>query len=364
MSRPPGQSPSGETLARLLAATPGELDRFAAACEACEDWDGVMTEAIAQGVHGILSHYVSACGVELEPEVASRVERQQSYQAIWQEHLWGALGEALRALDDAGVRAASLKGPVLAHRLYPGPHVRPSVDIDLLVADAETGRAVEALERAGYAAVVDATQRYHRRRHHHIHLVHERGVTVELHFRAHSGFGTVIPSEALLERASPLTTPSGARTWVLSPEDEVLYLLVHAVRHCEVQLGWLYDVKLLVERTPGLDWGLVAARAGEWRVSRALGLGLEDLSLAFGAPPGAAARVEPWRSRAANRIRRVLAASRDAETKSHVATLLYGALLCDTAGLAASSLAQHLTRIARRRAHGWFPRLTPDDWSG
>ena len=54
------------------------------------------------------------------------------------------------ALADRGVSALVLKGPALGERLYGDPGLRPSTDVDLLVAPGDFGRALAALEDYGY----------------------------------------------------------------------------------------------------------------------------------------------------------------------------------------------------------------------
>ena len=49
---------------------------------------------------------------------------EQNSEWLKMLRLRAALDEALAAVDAAGVRAAALKGPVLAERIYPNPSVR------------------------------------------------------------------------------------------------------------------------------------------------------------------------------------------------------------------------------------------------
>ena len=76
----------------------------------------------------------------------------------------------------------ALKGPLLAERIYPEGALRPSVDLDLLVAENDLGRAVAALERAGWEADAGPTAVYARRHHHHLQLRREGQPPLELIF--------------------------------------------------------------------------------------------------------------------------------------------------------------------------------------
>src|SRR5205807_5865396 len=120
--------------------------------------------------------------------------------------------------------------------------------------------------------------------HHHLHLSRAETPPLELHFRPTTGFGTIVSAEEFLSRATPYRMSTGTMGWVLSPEDEFIYLAVHAARHQFQALVWLYDLKLFLLRHPDLDWTIVSARARSLRVVRALSMALEALQRRLAAP--------------------------------------------------------------------------------
>jgi hypothetical protein len=90
----------------------------------------------------------------------------------------------LARLDDAGIAAVSLKGPLMAERLYGDVGLRQAADVDLLVAPADLSHAVEVVRRDGYGPPVDPVggdglPDLHFRLH------GERLPSVELHWRIH-----------------------------------------------------------------------------------------------------------------------------------------------------------------------------------
>jgi hypothetical protein len=210
------------------------------------------------------------------------------------DRLRAHLAEALGALR--GIPVVALKGPLLGERLYPDPRARPSTDLDLLVAPAELDRAAAALATAGWRAPTTRAEAWYRRHHHHLHLERAGAPVVELHFRAATAFGADLDAAPLLARARP--HDSGAL--VLAPEDEWLYLAVHAANHRFERLGWLYDLKLLARTRP--TWDVVLARAAEAGVSRAVAfaLALVRERLHADVPAAAGSRLawrlldEPW----------------------------------------------------------------------
>ena len=147
----------------------------------------------------------------------------------------------LAALEEAGIRALPLKGPLLAERLHGRAGARLSADVDVLVArerlrDAEEvvralGWRVEPPHEPGDAAAPVLHER----------LVHPHGLPdVELHWRVHWYEDRF--SAELLERSA-----AGADGWLVpQPADELALLLLLYARDgfaglrlaCDVAAWW------------------------------------------------------------------------------------------------------------------------------
>jgi hypothetical protein len=144
---------------------------------------------------------------------------------------------AIAMLADAGIRAAALKGPLLAEAIYGDPGRRRSGDIDLLVSPEQLQTAVEVMRELGYGAPTD----------HvydgglpllHFALVHERGELppVELHWRVH-WYERSFAQERLLPRT---VDPLG--NWRPAPADELAALLLFYARDGFVGLRLASDL--------------------------------------------------------------------------------------------------------------------------
>jgi hypothetical protein len=239
--------------------------------------------------HGVLP--LLAC--HLQPEVPGphRAMLREIEETRALSHAVGlhALGLAVRALEAAGVRAVSLKGPLLAERLYAPPFARPSVDLDLLVAKADFGPAREALANASWDRLVDADEARALAVHHHVQLVSPSQPSLELHFAATSAFGAVLAAEPLLARAADFQG-SRLRCPILESADEVVYLATHAAAHRFERLGWLFDLALVLrqheERPHTLE--LVLRRASEASLRRVVTATLAHVATSFSLPRAAA----------------------------------------------------------------------------
>jgi hypothetical protein len=368
----PATAPSGAAslehhLGRLLGAgldDPSKLDGLAALVP---DWQALVTCARWHGLVGALDELISRRSVEVQADVAAAVRREAFMLAARQQPLRGQLFEALEALEAGRVRAVALKGPLLAERLYANAGSRQSADIDLLVARADVDRALEALGRIGYyLGETEAGERFLRRSHYQLILLHpERAHLVELHFRALRAFGGGLDAEAFLDRARLYEAEGGGDALVLAPEDEMLYLAVHAAKHFRLHLKWLYDIVLFVRRYPDLDMKVVFARARAAGVERGLSQALDAVERFFGvAIPRDGATALRTRARSVGAVRALAARAGPTGPVSTLLAVAHGAILADTLPRSLAVLRAGLGRIARRRAHRYVRWLVPDDWAG
>jgi hypothetical protein len=92
---------------------------------------------------------------------------------IRQDH---ALEEASALLDAHGVEHIAFKGALVRHLLYPKPHLRPAVDVDLLIAPAATQAVVRLLGQQGYVSGLAAHSDTHEL------SLSRRGVSLDIHW--------------------------------------------------------------------------------------------------------------------------------------------------------------------------------------
>jgi hypothetical protein len=253
-------------------------------------------------------------------------------QRLVQGRLRERLDEVLEALDRAGVVAVPLKGPVLGERLYGDQSLRVSSDLDVLVGAERLGDAQGALVALGYGSEPESARRGPRAHQHHITLSGPEGIAVELHFRLISGFGALVPAREFLDRATLYRSPNRGEYRVLSGEDELIYLLTHAAGHLFERLAWLYDVKMLLARTPRLDLAAATVRARELGLGPVFTFALETLRQQLGGEvpePGPAARLGRLRRATATRLLEVARAARPGGAWTRVLEHLFRATLCD-----------------------------------
>jgi len=325
----------------------------------------VLVDQAAQ--HGVLRLIEPALRAHGLPRAAeSALDQRLAVGAMWHRHVASTLGHVLAALEEAQVRAAALKGAVLAERLYGDPLLRPSLDIDLLIRPEDLAAAAHALGGAGFTGDTELAASYLLAHAHHLHFSRAGAPSIELHFRAYAGFGVVIPAAALLERAREHRFEARAAVLVPSPEDEFIYLAVHAAGHSFVRLLWLFDLKMLLRRHPELNWEAVAARSESLGVASAVGYALrllgEWLRVEAGPIPAALAR-RGARSRLADRLLAEVSAPRPRSVRDNVGGLVFTSLLCDRLSATGWLLQHHIGRAMRHRLQRLAPGYLPRDWA-
>lgn len=165
---------------------------------------------------------------------------QAQRQGVGQELLTIRL---LAALEEAGIRALPLKGPLLGERLHGDPGARISADVDLLVAHEELRHAEAAVCTLGYRVEPPrgprdaATPVLHER------LVHPDGLPdVELHWRVH-WYETRFSAELLAASA-----PGPSDCLIPRPEHELALLLLLYARDGFAGLRLLCDISAWWDR--------------------------------------------------------------------------------------------------------------------
>lgn len=363
---PRSTTPARDLLARLCAAGAD----VPAVAEQIGDWTSLLTAAQRHGVLGILEQRCKDHSGILPDDARQRLDELRAVERLWATHLLENLEEALACLAKHAIEVIPLKGPLLAARLHGSPLLRHSSDMDLLVQPENLERALRALADVGYWPDGGPKEAYQRKHLHHVHLQRAGAAPLELHFRAFTGFGTFLPAEVLFKNARPYQTPAGHHCRMPDPEDEYLYLSVHAAGHAFERLAWLCDLQAMLQQSPDLDRAAASWFARSHGLTAAFAFCQEVLQQRLGVPEGQPATAGLRRAarpakglRAARRLLYLIDRLPDQSPRTTLTTVLYQAALCDRALLAAGFLCHHLGRVARRRVQRILPGLTPRGWS-
>jgi hypothetical protein len=267
-------------------------------------WPRIVRQARAHGVLPLVTRNLKGLEwsgvpdqIRVELDVAAAMNAARNGLLVRElTHVLGIFGRA-------GVPVVPLKGVALADRLYGDITRRVCSDIDVLVPRHAVPRAIAELRAVGYSPENELWARpsdvelflgsdieaAFRRR------VHAASPLVDLHWDITRRWRTDSKAiEDLWAEASP-TTLWEVSAYRLSPEWELLYLVVHAVRHRWGALKWLVDIHDYCSAHV-VDWDRLGAKADRFGWGRALRmtLGLCRALLGTGVPDALAQEAPRW----------------------------------------------------------------------
>lgn len=272
--------------------TSEDADRVAEIVHSWPDWKEIVYQATTHRVLGLLQHHCKQLDLLdwierdlrnlLSLHHAAIGEKNRAYQ--------GELQLIAGKLEEKGVRAALLKGPLLATTVYPGIETRYSNDLDFLVSLSDVNALTAALTEAGYVQgsvsptgdIVPANRQqkiFHQMSTHELHeflkpsgrpLVGLYAVDINHSILWGGKCPYVVDTAELIERSIRVEI-NGHPVWRLDYEDCLLQLCCHLYREATMA-HWIEDSRDLklykfadilvycAAHQDELDWGSFEAR--------------------------------------------------------------------------------------------------------
>ena len=208
--------------------------------------DDLIDTAAAEGVLPLISSRLLS---------RTRIEARETLEhhlrhAIAVEEMWRA--ETVRVLASLGEREIEsivLKGTALAYSLYEEPHLRPRVDVDILIPEHDLERVRILMsdlgyqERASWAGDLHQAQTSFQRS-----VLRGKIVTWDVHWRLSNRYAwsSRFDSNELFEQTRPIPALSSQALGFRAPWS-LLHACIHLVGHRpeERRLIWDWDIRLL-----------------------------------------------------------------------------------------------------------------------
>lgn len=247
---------------------------FQAAHKASEDeWKVAIEESRYWETAGLFCHHLREAGV-------------QPHKKLKGEYKWIALSntmievELIRlapALLKAGVRVLLIKGTALHQSVYKNPGVRNFEDSDWVFPDrAAADSAAHVLGSMGYKLSRKHSGTLWKRgpfkMEFHLNTLGDERVAARIAgLDAKSG---VIDDEV---RSRSRSAVLGAPYFEPAPEDHLLILCAHLMKHNFEPGIWFADLEALLAETENFDWDAVLERARRWGLLRSLAFAFRNL---------------------------------------------------------------------------------------
>jgi hypothetical protein len=185
---------------------------------------------------------------------------------ILQFHYYSTAGFNLKLIHDfkqflhrvhqKKIRVVLLQGIALVDKVYKDIGLRPMMDIDLWVRPHELPEVMDTLTDLGYEQDPVYT------------MTLKKGTTafdLHTHFlwadRIRARKLLLKTGEEAVYESARLVDFQGEEALCLSPEDQVMYLSLHAFKHYVTRLIWLVDIQCLVSDWEEADWQALSLRA-------------------------------------------------------------------------------------------------------
>lgn len=216
-------------------------------------WSVAGARAIDDGVAGWLYWHSVRGAWDVPPDVGAAWQRAYRKNAARNIIALERLSHCLAGLEQAGIEVLILPGaPLLAH--YPDLGCRSMVDVDILVESGSAPSIAAWLRASGFACPPR-----------HPDLFIGNGLVLDVHTDlfhseriAARGYVGQMRFDEMRARGIECDV-SGFVLPALCPEDALLYCAAHALRHSYSRLGWLLDLRLLIESS--IDETVVLHRA-------------------------------------------------------------------------------------------------------
>lgn len=202
---------------------------------------------VAEGLKKLPSEMID------ENDVLKKLLSSQNQYTLFSMRQIQTLAFLIKSLSDGGIRALSLKGPILAMELYGNPALRYSRDLDILVSENDLESACRILESLGYTEEITVRNKTPLRRKklekngEEMHRVYTKDdICIELHWRLSFRIDESFDKLWTNSRTKVLL---GQEIHCLGEYDNVSYLISHAAGHGYHRLRWLLDIYELGKST-------------------------------------------------------------------------------------------------------------------
>jgi hypothetical protein len=251
-----------------------------------ENWEMVVSEASRHRIAPLVYNNIKQSGAEslIPDSVVQKFREKYLGNAYRNTVLFHQLDELVASLNEKKIPVILLKGAHLAEFVYRDISLRPMSDIDIMVKEEHLTEAVQVAFEMGYHLMSDHIREKKSNKNVHYAiapdvkhfetLCHTKTkCVIEIHCSIASEVSPFRISPSELWQNSQQTSLNKKQVFLLSPEDMIIHLSLHASYDdmFGYGLGALYDIAITIQYYNNrIDWKKLWRRSVQWRTNKCL----------------------------------------------------------------------------------------------
>jgi len=268
------------------------------------DWNQIFRTALANRLDGIIYDSLDRNSIFDSLPEKIRAQFEESYRrTVINTRIYLETADRIyRAFSNRGIDLIVLRGPALGLTLYSRPYLRPFADLDLLIEKEDITIAKKLLGDIGFGPLPGTLPALYFEKHH-LHLSFkdpERNTIVELHWALDHPYTLYTMNYADLLAGEEEASFEGLTIPVLNPEDRLITLCLHLVKHCPFLhllvkeddlptlllkggwMLWLLDIHLLLtEHGESFEWESVREKTAKWGMEKQVSVCIQAAGQVF-----------------------------------------------------------------------------------
>ena len=228
------------------------------------DWTALGLIAQQHGLNALAYRGLVSLGPGLAPS-SLRASLREAYLPLVARNIsfTRQLLQIVQLLEEHDIEVLPIKGPVLAAMAYGDITLRQFGDLDILIREQDVGSVERLLGENGfYRESYLGSGRNEQipafRCNYFTHFIRQNPmVVVDCHWQIEPRYLSVSRLVDLMWKNRQTFLLEGQPVRTASPETTLVYLCVHAARHCFEASVQILDVAQLIRSHPAMDWGQV-----------------------------------------------------------------------------------------------------------
>jgi hypothetical protein len=278
LSPDPKFTPEQEVLLWAIRVDHTKDQRVAEILTSGIEWGYMRETAIQHGIIPLLYKRLKGEMADLVPsDELTTLRTLFLANAIRNIRMTQQLLKLLDLLANSSVEAMPFKGPVLAVQAYGDLSMRSFRDLDILIHANDLGRVYQILTDQGYV-LTDPSQMNAQKI---LRIIKQKDLQfafheniLEVHWKIiERTFAVPLDMDQIWDRSLPFFI-NDQKIKTLSPEDMVIVLCFHGIKHAWQSLNWLADLIYTISNNPDLKWHDLFARAENIGLKRIVLIGL------------------------------------------------------------------------------------------